>query len=155
MFLLFGRCWYHRLMFSRVLTNFLFHRVFVCRLALTSSLIQLARDVGVHLPRVFQEPFHVVVHVVPDDARHDLRNSLRLDEVFPAYPTHVGDDTRGQKRGKVGVVLVHGNLRDVLGGATPGGFQGFEVTQEAFFFVDADLELSNVVRQLQGVRVQN
>ena len=29
--------------------------------------LHLARDVGVHLPRVFQEPFHVVVHVVPGD----------------------------------------------------------------------------------------
>ena len=50
-------------------------------------------------------------------------------------------------------VLVHGNLRDVLGGTTPGDFQGFEVTQEAFLYVDVDLELSNVVRQ--GARVQN
>ena len=95
----------------------------------------------------------MVVDVVPGDARYDLRNSLGPNEVFPAYSTHVGNYTRGQKGGKVGIVLVHGYLRDVLGGSFPGCFQGLKVTQEAFFFLDVDPKLSNFVRQ--GVRVQN
>ena len=116
--------------------------------------LHLACDVGVHLPGIFQKPFHVVVDVVPCNAHHDLRNSLRLDEVFPAYSTHVGDDTRGQKRGKrVGVALVYSHLCDVLGGATPRRFHSIKVTQKAFLFIDVDLKLSNVVRQ--GIRVQN
>ena len=53
---------------------------------------------------------------------------MGLDEVFPAYTTHVGDDARGQQRGKLRVVLVNGNLRDVLGSATPRRFQGLEIT---------------------------
>ena len=74
----------------------------------------LARDVGVHLSQVFQKPFHVVVDVVHRNADHDLWNALGLDEVFPAYSTHVGDDARGQKGCKVRVILVYGHLRDVL-----------------------------------------
>ena len=112
----------------------------------------LARDVEVHLPGIFQNLFHVVVDVVPRNAHHDLRNFLRLYEVFPAYSTHVEDDTRGQQRGKVQIVLVHGHLRDVLGGSFPGCFQGFEVTLEAFLFIDVDCKLSNVVRQGVCVR---
>ena len=73
--------------------------------------------------------------------------------MFPAYSSHVGDHARGQQRGKVGVVLVHGYLRNVFDRPPPGRFQGFEVAQEAFLFVDVDGELGHVVRQ--GVRVQN
>ena len=80
----------------------------------------LARDVRVHLPGIFQKPVHVVVDVVPDDASHDLWNFLRPNEMFPAYSAHVGDDTCGKQRSKVRVVLVHGHLRDVLGGTLPG-----------------------------------
>ena len=75
----------------------------------------LARDGGVHLSWVFQKPFQVVIDVVPGD----LWNSLGLHEVFPAYSAHVRDDARGQKGGKVRVVLVHDNLRDVLGRSPP------------------------------------
>ena len=113
----------------------------------------LARDVGVHLSRIFQKPFHVVVYVVSGDAGYDLWNSLGLHEVFPAYSTDVGDDTRGQNGGKVWIILIHGYLRDVFGGATPGGFQSFEVTKKTFPFIDEDPKFSNVVRQ--RARVQN
>ena len=95
----------------------------------------------------------MVEDVVPGDARHDLWNSLGLDEVFPAYSTHVGDDARGQQRGKVQVVLVHGHLRDILGGSGSRRSQSLKVTKKAFLFVDVDLKLSNVERQ--GVRVRN
>ena len=95
----------------------------------------------------------MVVDVVPGDTRYDLWNSLGLDEVFSAYSTHVGNNTRGQQRGKVRIVLVHSHLRDVFGRPTPRRFQGFEVAQEAFLFVDVDRELGHVVRQ--GVRVRN
>ena len=106
----------------------------------------LARNVGVYLSRIFQKPFHVVIHEIPGDARHNLWNSLGLDEVFPAYSAHVGNYTRGQKSCKVRIVLVHSYLRDVFGGATPGDCQGFEVTKKTFPFVDVDPKVSNVVR---------
>ena len=95
----------------------------------------------------------MVVDVVPCNAYHDLRNSPGPYEVFSAYSTHVGDDTRGQKRGKVGVVLVHGHLRDVLRGSFPECFQGLKVTPKAFLFIHVNFKLSNVVRQ--GVHVRN
>ena len=89
----------------------------------------------------------MVVDVVSGNASYDLWNLLRFDEMFPAYSAHVGDDTRGQKGRKVRVILVHGYLRDVLGCSFPGSSRGLEVTGKTFFFVDADLKLSHVVRQ--------
>ena len=95
----------------------------------------------------------MVVHLVPGDTRYDLWGSLGLDEVFSVYSTHVGNNTRGQQRGKVRIVLVHSHLRDVFGRPTPRRFQSLKVAQEAFLFVNVDCELSHVVRQ--GVRVRN
>ena len=101
-----------------------------------NGFLHLARDVGAHLSRIFQKSFHVVVDVVSGNTRHDLWNlqSLGLDEVFPAYSAHMGND--------------------VLGGTLPGCFQGFEVTKKTFPFIDEDPKLSNVVRQRVCVRNQ-